>query len=229
MHVVVRPQPADAAAAAAELLAGHLAAAGAPIDLGLAGGTTPRAAYRLLRDRDLPWDRVWCWLPDERWVPPNHPDSNARMVREELLDHVPASFDAPNTATTDPHRAAAEYENRILPRFLRGGAVAPDLVLLGVGADGHTASLFPHTEAVSIDRIGYVANWVPALGAWRLTATLPLLRAARKVVFLVTGREKAPVVAQILEREIPHPARLVAEGAAEAVWILDEAAAAELS
>ena len=228
MHIVVEPDPAAAAGAAADIVAAHLEAATEPIDLGLAGGSTPVPVYRALRGRDLPWERVWCWLPDERHVPPDHPDANARMVRTELLDHVPAGFEAPDTTNPDPHRAAADYENRIVPHFVRGGAIAPDLVLLGVGSDGHTASLFPGTTALEIGRIGYVANWVPAFEAWRLTATPALLRAARKVVFLATGERKAPVLSQIIDYAIPHPARLVAEGAAETIWVLDEAASSML-
>ncbi len=229
MHVVVEANPEAAALRTADILTGHIEAAASTIDIGLAGGSTPRAVYRELRRRDLPWERVWCWLPDERWVPPDHPDANALMVRSELVDHVPVGFDAPDTTMSDPHRAAADYENRIVPRFVRGGAIAPEVVFLGMGADGHTASLFPGTAALDVDRFGYVANWVPAFESWRLTATSTLLRAARTIVFLVTGQTKAPALREILEGDAILPARIVADGAGETTWVLDEAAASLLT
>jgi 6-phosphogluconolactonase len=97
-----------------------------------------------------------------------------------------------------------------------------------MGPDGHTASLFPGTEAVDSDRVGYVANWVPEQDTWRLTATIPLLQAARHVIFLITGDTKAAMLRRILIDEEPLPARLVGNGARETTWILDEPAAARL-
>ncbi len=111
------------------------------------------------------------------------------------------------------------------------GRLVPDVVLLGIGEDGHTASLFPSTEALHIHDRWFVANWVPRKSAWRLTATLPLLRAARHVLFLVSGGAKSAVLARILEGndEPPPPARLVLDGGGELTWLVDEAAAADLS
>jgi len=228
MDVIVEADPAAAAHAAADVIAGHIMAAATELDLGLAGGASPRLVYADLRERDLPWERVWCWLPDERWVPPDHPASNALMVRRELLTSLPIRFEAPDTTGPDPHLAAAAYENVILPHFVRGGAVAPEVVLLGVGPDGHTASLFPGTPALTETRIGYVANWVAALETWRLTATPALLRAARNVIFFVTGSAKAEIVKELLEGDAPLPARLVADGARETTWVLDAGAASLL-
>lgn len=195
-----------------------------PRTFGLAGGSTPRAVYGELRTRDVAWDQVTCWLPDERWVPPEDPDANSLMARRELVDHVPAGFLAPDTTLEDPRIAASAYELLLAAEL----DPVPDVVLLGMGDDGHTASLFPGTEALDIDRSGYVANWVPALGTWRLTATVPLLSSAKYVVFLIAGASKADVLRRILVDGEPLPTGLVAEEAADVTWLLDREAAAEL-
>ncbi|MCL1693024.1 MAG: 6-phosphogluconolactonase [Actinomycetia bacterium] len=195
-----------------------------PKTFGLAGGSTPRAAYRELRTRDIAWDQVTCWLPDERWVPPEDPDANALMARRELLDHVPARFLAPDTTLEDPNIAAEAYDLLLAAEL----DPVPDVVLLGMGDDGHTASLFPGTEALGTERSGYVANWVPAFDTWRLTATASLLSSARHLLFLVAGASKADVLRRILAEGEPFPAGLVAEEAAEVTWLLDRGAAGRL-
>jgi 6-phosphogluconolactonase len=222
MRIEIADSAGELAGATADVLAGLLG--GGPTSFGLAGGSTPRAAYRELRTRDVAWDQLTCWLPDERWVPPGDPDANSLMARSELLDHVPARFLTPDTTLGDPFIAAMAYE-LLLDAELDP---VPDVVLLGMGADGHTASLFPGTEALGVDRSGYVANWVPALSTWRLTATVPLLTSARHVVFLVVGASKAEPLRRILVDGEPFPAGLVAERAADVTWLLDSAAAAEL-
>ncbi len=191
---------------------------------GLAGGSTPRVVYRELGNRSVAWDLVTCWLPDERWVPPEDPEANTRMARRELLDHVPARFLTPDTGLEDPNIAADAYDLLLAAEL----DPVPDVILLGMGSDGHTASLFPGTAALGIDRIGYVANWVPTLDTWRLTATLPLLTSARHVVFLIAGASKADVLRRILVDGDPFPAGLVAEGAADVTWLLDREAAGKL-
>jgi 6-phosphogluconolactonase len=213
----------DTADDLAEAAAGRLAAllAESPVTFGLAGGSTPVATYRILREQSLPWQRVTCWLPDERWVPPDDPASNALMARHQLTDHVPAKLIAPDTALADPAEAAAAYQ-RLLETEYDGG---PDVVLLGVGDDGHTASLFPETAALEVDEPGYVANWVDRFGTWRLTATTPLLQASDHLIFLVSGTGKAEVMRRILIDEEPLPARTVAAGAADVTWMLDTEAA----
>jgi len=193
--------------------------------LGLAGGNTPRATYERLRSQDVPWDDVVAWLPDERWVPPGHPDRNATMASTTLFDHVPATLlEVP--WVDGPEQAALLYEEalqEVLPSA--HGHPGPDLVLLGLGDDGHTASLFPDTAAVDErDRL-YVSNWVPAKDAWRLTATLPLLWAAQRIIFLVSGAGKARALKSTLQGAASTPAARMLDGAADVVWMVDREAA----
>jgi 6-phosphogluconolactonase len=197
--------------------------------IGLAGGGTPGTTYARLRDEDIPWERVDAWLGDERWVPPDHPDNNGRLVRRTLLDHVPARFHPVPWEADSPQEAARRYEET-LRGFLRreDGSLRPDVVVLGLGPDGHCASLFPGTEALEErDRL-YVATRVPKLDAWRLTATLPLLHAAHRIVYIVTGDHKARAVAEALEGVPGSPAGRVMEGEAEVTWFLDRGAASQL-
>jgi 6-phosphogluconolactonase len=222
MRIEIADSIEELAVVAADILAELLS--GGPKTFGLAGGSTPRAAYRELRTRSVAWDQVTCWLPDERWVPPEDPDANALMARRELLDHVPACLLAPDTKLDNPS-IAAEAHDLLLAAELDP---VPDVVLLGMGDDGHTASLFPGTEALAIERSAYVANWVPALSTWRLTATTSLLTRARHVVFLVAGASKADVLRRILVDHEPFPAGLVAEGASDVTWLLDREAAGKL-
>jgi 6-phosphogluconolactonase len=210
------------AEAAADRLAAVLA--DAPTTFGLAGGSTPARTYEILRERSLPWGQVTCWLPDERWVPPEDPASNALMAQRALTDHVPAQLIAPDTRLSSPIEAASAYQRLLEAEFVGG----PDVVLLGVGVDGHTASLFPHTEAIDIVDPSYVANWVDPLGTWRLTATIPLLHTSSEIIFLVSGVAKAGTMRLILVDGQPLPARLVADGANDVVWLLDAEAASEL-
>ncbi len=225
MDVRIVADPDGVAELASASIARWLATAERRVTLGLAGGGTPRTTYLRLRDEAVPWEDVDAWLGDERWVPPDHADSNLRMAREALLDHVPATVHPVRYELGDPQAAAADYTatlERIMPD------ARPDLVLLGIGDDGHTASLFPGSDALDEPERGYVATWVAAKDAWRLTATLPLLAAARKVMFLVTGSGKAPAIAAILRDAEPLPARRVAEAADDVTWFLDAAAASHL-
>ncbi len=222
MRIEVFDTPDALAAGAADLLT-VLLNEGATT-FGLAGGSTPRAAYRELQSRDVPWDRLTCWFPDERWVPPEDPDANLLMARRSLLDHVPVRFIAPDTTLEDPAVAASVYETALDGEFTDG----PGVVLLGMGDDGHTASLFPGTGALTVTRPAYVANWVPQFNTWRLTATVPLLQRASSIVFLVGGGSKANVLRRILVDDEPLPARVVAAGDADVTWLLDRDAAAEL-
>jgi 6-phosphogluconolactonase len=196
--------------------------------IGLAGGSTPRLAYERLRHRRMPWNRIHAWVTDERPVPPSHSDSNTGMIRRILFDHVPAGFH-PVPYSEDAAAAASEYEATLAGFLPQGsGGLQPGLVVLGVGEDGHTASLFPGTAALEETRRGFVANWVPQQSAWRLTATLPLLTAARRTVFLVSGKRKAAIVAEVLEGDADLPAARVSRESRDAVWLLDRAAASGL-
>jgi 6-phosphogluconolactonase len=228
MRVRVFPDADHLADAAAEEIAAW-ARLDAPLaTMGLAGGTTPRGAYERLRRTHLPWRRVHAWMTDERSVPPTHIASNTGMVGRALFDHVPAAFH-PVPWNDDAAAAAAAYEAELaefLPLGPRG--LQPGLVVLGLGEDGHTASLFPGTTALEETRQGFVATWVPQLDSWRLTATLPLLTAARRTVFLATGRRKATVVARVLTGDADLPASRVSRESRDAVWLLDREAASRL-
>jgi 6-phosphogluconolactonase len=192
--------------------------------LGLAGGSTPAATYRDLAKTDVDWGRVVMWLGDERWVPHDHEESNTRMARSTLVDHVLGTFLAPDTAFGKPGEAAAHYADTLATAFYEG---RPDLVLLGMGDDGHTASLFPGTDALTAEGV-YLATWVEQKQTWRLTASMPLLRSARELVFLVQGESKAGVLAEIIDGDRPYPAQQVAAGAGNVRWMVDAAAAAQL-
>lgn len=203
----------------------------------LAGGSTPKRLYTALVSAPIDWSKVLFFFGDERCVPPTHADSNYRMAREALLSKVAI----PNTnvhriyaETDDKHAAAEEYEEELervwglihheMPRF--------DLVLLGMGSDGHTASLFPGTTALAETKRRVVANRVEKLGTWRITLTAPVINAAREVVLLVAGADKARVLKEVLQgpRDPSRlPAQLVDPSDGELAWLVDRAAAAELA
>jgi 6-phosphogluconolactonase len=217
-----------AAAAIARTLRAATAEHDGPVSLFLSGGSTPRVTYTRLVDQDVDWERVHVFLGDERWVDTEHADSNARMAREAFVEDIEATFHVLPTHFESPHEAADHYEQTLAELF-GSERFSADLVILGLGTDGHTASLFPGTEALDeTDRL-FVANWVPDKEMWRLSATFRLLHHASEVLFLVTGQTKAEVVAQILEGGVAYPARTVMEGAADVTWYLDRAAAAHLS
>jgi 6-phosphogluconolactonase len=228
MKVRVFRDASHLADSAAEEIAAWLRVDGDSPTIGLAGGTTPQATYERLRRLQLPWDKTHMWLTDERFVPPDHDDSNTRMTRDAFAGHVPARFHGVPHLPDDPAASAAAYERellRVLP-FASGG-LQPGLVLLGMGTDGHTASLFPGSAALDERRRGYTAVPVPSIG-WRLTATLPLLAAARRIMFIVTGAAKAATVAEVLGGDSDLPAARVGDGARDVVWLLDREAASRL-
>ena len=186
-----------------------------PRTLVLAGGRTPRALYERLGMDDLPWSEVDVWFGDERCVPPDHPDSNYRMAHEALLSRVQARVHRMPSEGCD----AAAYERELRAAF---GAGTPrfDLVLLGLGADGHTASLFPGDPALE-ERERLVVR-VERPDHPRLSLTLPLLSAAAQALFLVTGAEKRDALARLLAGEAIPAARVRAE---EVVILADARAA----
>jgi 6-phosphogluconolactonase len=193
----------------------------------LAGGSTPKATYGVLaRDHaeDVDWPNVHVFFGDERTVPPDHEDSNYRMAREALLDRVPVGSVHRMRGELPPDEAAASYETYLKQFF--GGEAVLDLVMLGIGGDGHTASLFPGTPALEVTDRLVVANPVPKLDTTRLTLTAPVLSAARAVNFLVAGEGKAEALREILEGDAdPHryPAKLVRPPGGP-TWFVDRAA-----
>ena len=196
----------------------------------LAGGSTPKMTYEILSreyggPEDLDWSKVHAFFGDERSVPPDHEDSNYRMAQEALLSHVPVGSVHRMRGEMEPREAAALYEEELEEFF--GGPPVLDLVLLGIGEDGHTASLFPDTPALDARDRWAVENPVEKLNTTRLTLTVPAVDAARKVAFLVAGESKAEALEQILEGDAdPHkyPAKLV-RPEAEPAWMVDRAAA----
>lgn len=197
----------------------------------LAGGSTPRRAYALLAEAPLagevPWEAVHLFWGDERCVPPGHPRSNYRMAREALLSRVPVPEGNVHRIRGElgRERAAAAYERALREAF--GGDVPRfDLVHLGLGGDGHTASLFPYDPALRERR--RLAVGALHEGEGRVTLTVPVLAAAARVEFLVTGEDKARRVAEVLARApdpVRIPAQFVRPASGEPVWIVDEAAA----
>lgn len=198
----------------------------------LAGGSTPKVLYELLATgyrNALDWGKVHAFFGDERSVPPDHEDSNYRMAERTLLSRVPVGSVHRIHSELDPREAVALYEEELAAFFV--GSPGFDLILLGIGEDGHTASLFPHTPALEVGDRWVVENPVEKLGTTRITLTLPTINAARKVVFLVAGEGKAKALKEILEGDADpreYPAKLV-QPASGPTWMVDRAAADLLS
>ena len=225
MELLVFDSAEEVARRASARIADLIMTGGGSFSLGLPGGTTPQATYRLLRDRAIGWDKVNAWLSDERWVPPSHERSNGRMAAESLLDHVGASFHRPNWSEhTNAAASAADYEARLRSIF---DGRRPDLIILGMGDDGHTASLFPGTPALDEMTRWYAANPVAALREDRLTATYPLLWTARLLIVLVVGQAKAHALKASFEGSTP--ASRLGDGEARVEWYLDKEAASLVS
>jgi len=234
---VVMPDANAVAAATADRLiaAGQAAIADhGHFFLTLTGGSTPQIVCPLLvvppRVLQLDWTKVDFFFGDERAVPARHPDSNYNLLRETLLDYLPSvgpgQIHRMIGEATDLDAAARAYQallNRIVPKGT-SGLPAFDFVWLGMGPDGHTASLFPGTDALAERERLVVPNWVPQLDAWRLTLTYPVLNAAHMVNVVATGEEKAWAVRAVRDgTEAPPPAGLV--DAEQTVWLVDQAAA----
>lgn len=223
MERITVPDPDSLAEAAADLVADEIERHD-QVMLGLAGGSTPRATHRALAGRPIDWSGVRAWIADERWVPPDHRDANQAMVRESLTDERRIPFLAPDTTLGTPAEAATAYADNVVPRIMDRSTRT--VLMLGIGADGHTASLFPGTSALDVSSPSFVANFVPQLDTWRITATYPLIAAVDVVVFVVSGSSKAEAVAAIALGEPLPAARVTARE--RVVWLLDEAAASQL-
>jgi 6-phosphogluconolactonase len=202
--------------------------------IALSGGSTPEPLYEAIAHQDLPWDKIHVFWGDERYVPPDHPDSNQGMARRAWLDKVnipPANIHPMPTDSSAPAVDAQKHEAHLQEFFQipEGEFPALDIVLLGMGDDGHTASLFPHTEALQVrDRLVTVGN---KDGQPRLTFTAPLINQARCVIFVVAGASKQPALAQVFAPqgdEMSYPSRLI-EPVGELWWLLDEAAGGKMN
>jgi len=202
----------------------------------LSGGSTPKMLYAGLAEPDrqegVNWANIHLFFGDERHVPPDHPDSNFLMVNTTLFEKVSIPAENVHRVKTEmePRMATFSYEDELRaffsdewPRF--------DLVLLGMGNDGHTASLFPKTAGLNEEQRWFIANPLPSQGGWRLTLTKHAINAARKVVVLVSGGSKAEMVSEVLTGSydpLHKPIQLISPTAGEMIWLLDRAAASRL-
>ena len=210
--------------------------------LAISGGSTPKTMLALLANPDerfvsaIPWSQVQLFWVDERCVPPDHPESNFGMTKRAMLDGVPLPAENIHRmeGELEPEEGASRYEAEIRNTFKLEGAETPtfDLVLLGMGPDGHTASLFPHTEALNEMARICVANHVPQKDAWRVTLTWPVINQGRQVAFLIEGAAKAEVLKSVFEGPYDpetYPSQLIRPASGDLSLLLDEAAAAGLS
>ena len=189
----------------------------------LSGGSTPKLLYEMLVGEQVPWSKTHFFWSDERHVPPDHPDSNYRMAHEALLSHVPvpeANIHRVHSENPDAAEAASEYEQTLLPL---------DLILLGLGSDGHTASIFPGSEVLHETSRLVAAPWVEKLNTYRITMTLPLLNSGASVLFLVSGADKAQIVKEVIEGPKKYPAQFVQPTNGQLLWMLDKDAAGYLA
>jgi 6-phosphogluconolactonase len=201
----------------------------------LSGGSTPKGLYALLATMpSVPWDKIYFFWGDERHVPPSDPESNYRMVNESLLSKVPVPSENVfriHAEEKDTDVAAREYEQILRTVFhLQPGEFSRfDLILLGIGPEGHIASLFPDSSALSEKTRLVVANWVEKFKTYRITFTFPVLNQAACVMFLASGSDKAPIVHEILENpNAGLPAQRVRPTNGRLLWMLDRAAASGL-
>ena len=175
---------------------------------------------------DLPWEKITFTFGDERCVPPTDEQSNYRMANQTLFTpaHVPETSVLRMRGEIEPSLAAEEYEQQLatLAKQRSESVYEHDLILLGMGDDGHTASLFPGTAALNEKTRGVVANFVPKLNAWRLTMTIPLIAAARQICFLVNANKQPELLDQVLSGDLRYPAAQIAAQAKNVTWILGE-------
>jgi 6-phosphogluconolactonase len=207
----------------------------------LSGGSTPKNMFAILandavlRDR-MPWDRVHFFWGDERHVAPDHTDSNYRMANEAMLSRVPVpseNIHRIRAENPDAGKAAEEYEQELRGFFKLAAEQLPpfDCVLLGMGPDGHTASLFPGTKALHERQRLVVSNWVAKFQSYRITMTTPVLNNADMVIFLVSGAEKAEPLRVVLEGQKQtdlFPSQLIEPTHGKLLWLVDQAAARQL-
>ena len=190
--------------------------------IALSGGNTPRPVYQALAKHQAAWSQWIVTFGDERCVPPDSDQSNYRMAREALFDHVP--IPAENIlrvrGEADPDMAAQEYEDALRKRSDSHGLYRHDLLLLGMGDDGHTASLFPGTEALGVADRWVVANFVPKFDTHRITFTYPLLNAARRICFLVNSQGKDAILEEVFSGKSSYPCAAVRPTKGKLTWML---------
>jgi len=209
----------------------------------LSGGSTPQSLYQLLANENEPyraqlsWENIHFFWGDERHVPPDHPDSNYRMANEAMLRKAPIPLENVHrirSELTDARKAADEYEQTLCEFFnlVEGQYPQFDLILLGMGLDGHTASIFPNSDVIKERVRLVVATWIENFESYRITLTPPVLQSAAAVNFLVSGADKAKVLREVLKGDY-HPERLPAQllrqTKANVLWLVDRSAAQGIS
>ena len=194
--------------------------------IALSGGKTPRSVYAEMAKRDLPWEKILFTFGDERCVPPENNESNFRMANEALFRpaSVPDSSILRMRGELEPAVAAKEYQAQLDALATKRGEkiFEHDLILLGLGDDGHTASLFPETEALSETERRVMANYVSKLNSWRLTFTFPLIFAARAVCFLIGANKDPKLLERIFSGGSALPAARVDQNAKSVIWIIEQ-------
>jgi 6-phosphogluconolactonase len=197
--------------------------------IALSGGNTPRPVYAEIArvgKEAVPWNQITITFGDERCVPPDHEQSNYRMARETFFEpaQVPDESILRMRGEIDPQTAAQEYQDQLDQRARKRGEeiYRHDLILLGLGEDGHTASLFPGTAALNEATQRVIANFVPKFDSWRLTFTLPLINSARHVCFLVNANKHADLIERVLSGDSRYPATRVSPTEGELTWILGQ-------
>ena len=200
--------------------------------IALSGGSTPQGAHELLaQHKDLPWEKIYIFFGDERHVPPDDKESNYRAAKESLLSRIPIPTENVHRirAELPPDVAAQQYEEELRKFFQRPPGEWPrfDLIMLGMGPDGHTASLFPGTAGLNENSRWVVANRVEKLNTWRITFTFPLINHAAEVLYLIAGDDKAEVLRDILEGEKKdaYPIQQVQPVNGKLLWIIEKGAA----
>lgn len=244
LSVQVSPTVDQVTKATAEWITGILetaVAARGRARLAISGGSTPKAVFELLADpghpflQRMPWKKLELFWVDERCVPPTDSESNYGMTKAAMLDKVP--LPAKNIhrmeGELDPQEAASRYESEIRNTFKLEGAETPtfDLILLGMGPDGHTASLFPHTEGLNEMARITIANHVPQKDTWRMTLTWPVITQGREVAFLIEGADKADIVHTVFTGAYDpetYPSQMIRPASGKMTLLMDAAAAASL-
>jgi 6-phosphogluconolactonase len=204
-----------------------------PETVALSGGSTPKLMFQVLADQfrdEVAWSNIHFFWSDERHVPPGDAESNYRMANEALLSHVPVSTNnihRVRSENPDAAVVASEYEQTII-EVTRQTLPRLDLIFLGLGTDGHTASIFPGSDVLNETKRLVAAPYVEKFKSYRITMTLPLLNNGASIVFLVSGGEKAEIVKQVLQGEHKYPAQAVSPHQGELIWMLDKDAASKL-